>query len=171
MGVSLENMVSVLQSWKAFKKGRMNVPDLTYRIQTATVSDVERHLLLCKDNFIPALDTSVDIQHYANKIVKNSITFEAWDKQVLAGLIAAYFNDPQNQTGYITNVSTLGGYARRGIASRLLEQCIGYARKKKFGEIRLEVHRDNPQAKQLYAKYEFRPTGDTEQLTQMTLHL
>ncbi|MBL0182082.1 MAG: hypothetical protein IPP96_07240 [Chitinophagaceae bacterium] len=68
----------------------------------------------CKNNFIPPLQDTVDIDSYAQKIKSKSITFEAWQNGHLAGLIAAYFNDPGKEVGFITNVSVENGFAGKG---------------------------------------------------------
>jgi len=101
------------------------------------------------------LDKTVDITTYSKKIAENCITFEAWINNDLAGLIAAYFNDPENTAGFITNVSILKAYAGRGVASELLKNCIGYGTENKFKEISLEVHDNNERAIRLYKKSGF----------------
>ena len=126
------------------------------------MSEISSHLERCKNNFIPPLQETVDISSYAEKIKTKSITFEAWDNERLAGLIAVYFNDPGNEFGFITNVSVEKEYAGQGIASRLLESVSRYAREKQFKEIRLKVHCRNIQAIKLYRKHSFEKYGSEE---------
>ncbi|PIY97322.1 MAG: GNAT family N-acetyltransferase [Candidatus Kerfeldbacteria bacterium CG_4_10_14_0_8_um_filter_42_10] len=133
----------------------MDISNLEYKSKTATEAEIYTHLKECDDNFIPPLSEKVDVQEYSKKLYGKSVTFEAWSKNILAGLVAAYFNDPKNQTGYITNVSLIKDYSGRGIASRLIEDCIQYAKQNKFREIRLEVNKDNGPAIHLYKKYGF----------------
>ena len=71
----------------------MTDSNIICRIKTAGINQVFNHLLICKDNFMPSLDTTVDIAAYSKKIIDNAITFEAWGNKNLAGLVAAYCND------------------------------------------------------------------------------
>ncbi len=159
-------MVLVLQNWNKFNPGnQMNTETIIYKIKTATGKDVCGHLEKCKEAFTPALDKKVNIAEYSKKIVENSITFEAWANKELAGMIAAYFNDKKNYTGFITNVSLISEYAGKGIASRLLENCIRFAKDKGFKEIVLEVNAASLPAIKLYTKNHFKEIssqGDTK---------
>ena len=128
---------------------------VVYKTKTADAQNIYTHLNACKDNFIPALDKTVDIAAYSKKIAENCITFEAWINNNLAGLIAAYFNDPENTAGFITNVSILKTYAGKGLASALLKNCISYGIENKFKEINLEVYDKNEGAIRLYKKFDF----------------
>lgn len=141
------------------------------RIKTkaASVSEISAHLVECSPGFIPPLDQSVDIQDYASKIFEKSITFEAWSNNSLVGLLAAYLNDTRTMRGYITNVSVTKAHMGEGIASRLLRRCISYAKRHRFREIRLEVHRENDPAIQLYRKFGFTEVRDVDQTLLMRL--
>ena len=70
-------------------------------------------------------------------------------------MIAAYINDEQRRTAYITNVSVLNSFSGKHIASRLLKDCIQYTVDMKFIEIRLKVFSNNFRAIQLYQKLNF----------------
>lgn len=149
----------------------MTSAEITYKIQTAGEKDVLTHLKKCKENFIPALDKTVNIPDYSKKIVENSVTFEAWVNKDLAGLIAAYFNDPGNVAGYITNVSVVHDQAGKGLASRLLKNCISYATENNFKEISLEVFYKNEKAIGLYQKHGFCETEQKNDLVIMKKYL
>ena len=128
---------------------------ITYREKTATFEAVFAHLTKCSSNFVPKLDEKVDISTYSKKIVANSVTFEAWIEDKLVGLIAAYFNDPINKIGFITNVSTEKEYSGKGIASQLIKHCIYYGIQHHFKAICLEVFFQNNEAIKLYKKWGF----------------
>jgi ribosomal protein S18 acetylase RimI-like enzyme len=128
---------------------------LTYKTKTATAGEVLGHLAECDDDFVPPLSSRVDLGEYARKIHDLAVTFEAWDGDKLAGLLAAYFNDAKNRRGYITNVSLVREYSGQGIAARLLEMSLGYARELKYKEIELEVNEANSRAVHLYRKHGF----------------
>lgn len=156
----MENTALVWPNYNQLNKSAcMNQPGIVYKQQTASLQSVTNHLTSCSGNFVPTLAETVDIGVYAEKIVKNSITFEAWSNSELAGLIAAYFNDEKREEGYITNVSTLLEYSGRGIASRLLDKCIRYGTDTGFKKIRLEVNSSNQHAVSLYKKHGFFQTG------------
>ena len=72
------------------------------------------------------------------------------------GMLNAYLNDMDNRTGFITNVSILGEYMGKGVASILLEMCIDHARKHNFSRIKLEVSRESSPAINLYSKVGFK---------------
>ncbi len=129
--------------------------DLKYTEGMASEQEIYSHLMKCNEDFVPHLEKKVNIQEYSRKIFGKAVTFEAWADGILAGLVAAYFNDPENRFGYITNVSRMKRYAGLGIASRLMNLCIRYARQRNFKEIRLEVHKDSSAAVSLYRKSGF----------------
>lgn len=133
----------------------MTALDIQYKKNTATTKQLIEHLEICKNNFIPPLDKTVDISSYAKKINELSINFEAWAGNVLAGLVAVYFNDYVNRTAFITNVSTVKQYSGNGIASRLLQNCIHHAEHNSFKYINLQVSKDNAGAVALYSKSGF----------------
>ncbi len=103
----------------------------------------------------PPLSEKVDIQAYAKKMKQFAVCFEAWDGTDLIALVAAYFNDTEKKTGFITNVSTLTKYSGKGIAKQLIQGCVDYATDLKFETILLEVNRHSLNAVGLYQKYGF----------------
>lgn len=142
-----------------------------YSLTKATYPDIVSHLETCKNDFIPPLQETVNISSYAQKIKAKSITFEAWQEERLIGLIAAYFNDPGNDFGFITNVSVEKGFAGKGIASSLLNQTLKYAKENKFNEIRLKVHARNTLAIALYRKHGFEQYGSEEDFELYRVHI
>ena len=149
----------------------MSKPVIRIKTKAASVSEISAHLVECSPDFIPPLDQSVDIQEYAAKIFERSITFEAWSNSSLVGLLAAYLNDTQTMQGYITNVSITKAYKGEGIASRLLRRCISHAKRLRFREIRLEVHKKNDPAIRLYRKFGFTEFREVDQTLLMRLVL
>ena len=133
----------------------MSISNAIFRTNTASKEEIFLHLEECKNNFIPPLDQTVDLSEYAKKIADRSITFEAWINNTLAGLVAAYFNDAENHSGYITNVSVLGNCKGKGIGYELMRRCIEFAIQNCFNQIKLEVAENNDNAIQLYKKLNF----------------
>jgi ribosomal protein S18 acetylase RimI-like enzyme len=132
------------------------MPDqMQYKIKTATEQEVLFHLEDCSASFIPPLSERINIAEYAKKIYENSMTFEAWEAGVLAGLIAAYFNNTRDRIGFITNVSVVKAFTGLGVASKLLAMCIEHARNNDFLKLKLEVNKNNTPAIRFYSKFGF----------------
>ena len=133
---------------------------LKYAEGMASEQEIYSHLMECNENFIPHLEKKVNIHEYSNKIFQKAVTFEAWSADTLVGLVAAYFNIPDGQSGYITSVSIIRAYMGKGIASILINNCIDYAKKNNFRSISLEVAKANQQAINLYRKFRFQEFDD-----------
>ncbi len=127
-----------------------------YTVGMASIKSIHSHLMQCEDIFVQSLEIRVNIRSYAKKIFEKTITFEAWDSDNLIGLIAAYFNDPNVEMGFLTNVSIAKSYMGKGVASTLLTSCIEYAQKKGYKFVVLEVLKTNDQAINLYHKFKFK---------------
>lgn len=128
---------------------------IEFRLNKATAAEIAGHLSLCDADFVPPLSGRIEIGSYANKIAGKATRFEAWANGALVGLVAAYCNDSERRTAYITSVSVLRGWQDRGIASRLLEQCIEFATGENFARIELATDSGNTGAIGLYAKRGF----------------
>jgi len=142
---------------------------IEYTHKTATENKIYQHLIDCNFNFIPKLEDTVNIKDYASKLCNKAITFEAWSNNDLVGLVAAYFNDFINHTGYITYVSTIKQCMGKGIANVLLNNCIDYAKANGFNQINLEVHKNNNMAIKLYNKFGFSQVSNNGDFTIMKL--
>jgi len=129
--------------------------NIKYKINFAKEADISHHLFECDTQFSPLLSSYVDIDNYVEKIKNNALTIEAWHNNKLIGLVACYANDIKLIEAYITNVSVLGTYSKKGIASNLLDSCIRLIQKKGFKSISLEVKNENSQAISLYEKRGF----------------
>jgi ribosomal protein S18 acetylase RimI-like enzyme len=134
--------------------------DVQYTQGTVSAEDIRVHLTHCNEDFVSPLEKKVDIQEYSAKLFENALTFEAWSGNTLIGLVAAYFNDPCGEAGYITNVSTIKTYMGKGIASALINLSIEYAREHHFKRIILEVEKGNLSAIRLYEKLRFHDFED-----------
>ena len=128
---------------------------IEYLSNHASEGQIAQHLFQCDADFVPPLNTRVDINDYANKIVRKAVRFEAWSDSILIGLVAVYCNDHQVRIGYITSVSILKAWTKKGIAAHLMEQCVMYVKSSGMHEISLEVASDNVPAISLYEKNGF----------------
>ena len=145
--------------------------NINYKTKTALTEEIYSHLKECNENFIPPLEEKVNIMNYSRKIFENAITFEAWNEKILVGLIAAYLNDTENKSAFITNVSTIKSYMGKGIAKELMKMCINYSKNYNFKEINLEVSSKNADALNLYLKYGFVKNKEEDSITFMRLIL
>ena len=144
---------------------------LDYSSGRASAAQINGHLLRCDEVFVPRLGARVDIDDYARKIAGKAQRFEAWTSDDLVGLVAAYCNAPDKDVAFVTTVSVLPAWQGRGIASRLLENCIAHARKLGFAHIELEVGCGNGAALALYEKHGFSAAGETGGMLRMALDL
>nr|WP_320118356.1 GNAT family N-acetyltransferase [uncultured Marinifilum sp.] len=145
---------------------------IEYKINTSKSENILIHLNKCNNHFNPPLNQTVNLKEYSDKIHKNSITFEAWYKKELIGLVATYFNDNKIDS-FITNVSVIKEFWGHGIASNLIDSCISYARNNSFKQIQLEVNKDSKQAIHVYEKYGFKNKSQNNEsiIMKNTLHI
>ena len=127
---------------------------IKYKLNKSNESDINTHLQNSKEQFVPALDTYVDISEYVVKLRLKSNTFEAWNGTNLIGLVAVY-SDALSQTAYITNVSIVKDFMRQGIAKTLINKCKIFYKSKAYLAISLEVFKSNKLAIDFYQKQKF----------------
>lgn len=149
----------------------MNTPLVEYRLNVATSDEIAEHLRKSDAYFVPPLSERVEISHYANKIASKASRFEAWSAGTLIGLVAAYNNDHESRIAHITSVSVIREWMGKGIASRLVAQCIEHVKASGMRLISLEVARDNAPAIKLYEKYGFIANDAKSPMARMELHL
>jgi ribosomal-protein-alanine N-acetyltransferase len=149
----------------------METNQIEYKISSATETQIKLHLFECSENFIPSLDSTVNISEYAQKIYSKAITFEAFCENVLVGLIAAYFNHEKKNAAFITNVSTNKQFSGRGIASELMNNVIAFAITLKSPKIILEVNKNNNSANKLYQNFSFVQLSENEHFLTLELNL
>jgi len=128
---------------------------ISYLIDTGTVERIAGHLAKCDAYFVPTLSSRVVLPDYALKICTDAVRFEAWSDDVLVGLVAAYCNDRERFHAYITSVSVLTEWTGGGVATRLLLNCVEYAKLHGLRRISLEVASGHASAIRLYEKCGF----------------
>lgn len=153
------------------KINAVNIKGIIYKIKTSRQEDILSHLKKCDEIYIKQLEERVDLEKYSKKLFDKSVTFEAWTGNVLAGLIAAYFNDEVSRIGYISNVSVIKDFLGKRISTELMESAIKYAGENNFKEIRLEVNKNNIPAINLYRKFGFAEYGYSGDYINMKLSI
>jgi len=144
---------------------------VTYKVKTAEEGRIYSFLKECNDSFCPKLDTRTDIIEYSKKIFNNAVTFEAWSENDLVGLVAAYFNNTDDRSGYVTIVAISKDYLRQGIATDLMNMCINHAERSGTKEIKLEVYKTNLPAISVYNRFGFKKYTNAEDQILMKLEV
>lgn len=135
----------------------------------ADQAQIAAHLRACDGAFVTSLGRRVDLDAYATKIVRHAERFEAWSGADLAGLVAAYANDPERRAAFVTSVSVLQAWHGRGLASCVLAACVEHVHELGFARLELEVDAQNDAARRLYAKHGFVVSGGHESMQTMCL--
>lgn len=128
---------------------------IVYKIQKLTEEAIYNYLLDLDKSLLPTLSSRVNIKDYSWKLCNYALHFCAFDEKQMVGIVACYFNDPNNKTGYITSFSVRKSYRNKGIASTLLKTVIQYANSKGFSKIELKVYSANESAIMVYKKFGF----------------
>ncbi|MDD2494719.1 MAG: GNAT family N-acetyltransferase [Tissierellia bacterium] len=128
---------------------------IKYSINESKSSDIENHLIKCSTDFMPPLETYIDIASYAIKLEKLAYRLEAWVGEELISLVACYLNNDETKEGFISNVSTLNSYQGKGIAKSMLDCLFKYATQKKIKTLSLEVYKYNNKAIDFYTSIGF----------------
>jgi len=144
--------------------------NITYKINTSSQSEIKSHLDICSNEFVPPLDSYVDIENYSTKIFDKAIRFEAYCENKLIGLIATYINENEKY-GFITNVSLESEFHGKEISKNLLDKCIKYILELKFKKLILEVYSNNSKAIKFYLKNNFKIKNNTKDIFIMELDL
>ena len=142
-----------------------------YLSNKASEAEIAEHLSRCNADFVPPLSGRLEINAYARKIASKAVRFEAWYCDTLAGLAAAYFNDQEKRIAYITSVSVLKEWTGKGIAARLVGQCVEHAKISGMRQISLEVASGNTPAIRLYKKSGFVAGKASAPFVSMNLYL
>ena len=128
---------------------------IEYQTNKSSPTDIAEHLYCCDLDFVPPLSRRVEIRGYAQKLTSKAMRFEAWSGGILVGLVAVYCNDEKRHIAYLTSVSVLRSWTSRGIAARLLAECINYTKALGMRKMSLQVARENKRACLLYEKSGF----------------
>lgn len=125
--------------------------EILFSENQSTIREIQNHLILCNNSYVPALSSRVNLQVYAEKLFEYSLRYEAWAGKDLVGLIAIYKNIEKKQL-FISNVSVVKSFSGQGIASSLLLKVIDFGGTEGFENIDLEVDSNNEKALKLYYK-------------------
>lgn len=114
------------------------------------------HLRRCDADFAIPLSHRVALDDYAAKLARHAERCEAWDGNLLVGLVAMY--TPSTSGGcFISNVSVDPTYRQRRLGSLLLSYSIKAAQALGATRLELEVDKECQGAQRLYSKMGFSP--------------
>lgn len=123
-----------------------------YTINESSELQIKQHLYDVSDSFLPALSSYVDINEYSKKIFEKSTRIEAYNNNILIGLIAIYIN---SNDSFITNFSVSEEFHGQGVAKNLLMTCVNHINKFLHKSIYLEVKIKNNRAINFYKRNRF----------------
>lgn len=123
-----------------------------YTINESSELQIKQHLYDVSDSFLPALSSYVDINEYSKKIFEKSTRIEAYNNNILIGLIAIYIN---SNDSFITNFSVSEEFHGQGVAKNLLMTCVKHINKFLHKSIYLEVKIKNNRAINFYKRNRF----------------
>lgn len=124
-------------------------------INLTDFQEISNYLKEVNSSFIPELDTTVDIEKYAQKISDNAVRLEYRENDKLIGLLAFYVNI-ENQYSFITTFSIRPEFQGKGYAAELMDKMLAIQNEyPQIDRIELEVNDLNQKAKAFYKKYGF----------------
>lgn len=120
-------------------------------------------------DFEPAFAEGKDVAAYARKIHTYANTYEIWQGERLAALMALYLN-AEKGLAYIPYICTAhSGMTVRGLGSLLLSEATGLPLP--YSKVRLEVRKTNAPAIRLYARHGFKEIEDRGEKILMELEI
>lgn len=121
---------------------------------TVCKNEILRFLKDIDNDFNPALSEKVILEEYVDKIYKKShLVSHCLNNGKIVGLLVVYCNDFIDYRAYVALVGVLKDYRGRGIAERMMRECIDYVRCNNFKII--GIHSNNKIAINLYKKLGF----------------
>lgn len=123
---------------------------------------IKDYVLQYDNDFYEPLSARVDMETFSQKLSDHSTTFIIFKKGVLAGLICAYFYQPETKKGFITLVHTKHEYRGRHLSLPLLDSVKQYAKERGFDRIGLFVSKQQTSAYNLYSRHGFVTISEEE---------
>ena len=122
---------------------------LRLRTNAATATQIAMHLQSCNLDFIPSLDSLVDIEAYARKLASKSTRIEVWYGGEIVGLAAVY-GPYAGQKGFLSSLSVIPSHRRKGIAEMLIREAERILASRGVEVVELQVGARNESARSFY---------------------
>ena len=132
---------------------------------------VKEYVQKYDNDFYEPLSSRVNIDSFAQKLSDLSTCFLLFERDVLAGMICAYFYQQESGKGYITLTHTKKEFRGAHVAKRLLDAVRSYAKDRGFIFVDLAVYNENVSAYNLYLHYGFTPLSNNGVRSEMRLTL
>ncbi|MBE7053777.1 MAG: GNAT family N-acetyltransferase [Ruminococcaceae bacterium] len=113
------------------------------------------------DNDFPIpLSEKVNLFEFSKKVLSLGIVLAEFDGDTICGAILFYANDKETKTSYVSVLGVLKSHRKKGIAKRLLSECIKTLKEMDFKTVSLYTHKTNFSAIALYEKNGFKKETD-----------
>lgn len=128
---------------------------IRYSKNESNATQIIEHLLVCDSTFIPRLSDRVSIDEYSHKIFSRAQRYEAWARNELVGLVAAYHDTQDKKSAFITNVSVIPAWRNQQIAKNIMINLVADLKKYEFISATLKVYKRNTIAFEFYSSLDF----------------
>lgn len=125
---------------------------------TTNADELKAYLNDVNNDFTPPLNTIVDIDSYATKLINSgtvlvAVQSSAVCKCKIMGILGGYFNMPKQGYAFISIFHVRQVWRRLGVGAKLMQYASNISKAKGFKTIKLMVNKDNDQAISAYKKY------------------
>lgn len=115
-----------------------------------TVEHVAAFLGSIDDEYDPPVGSQVDLTEYAAKLAEKASVALAVEEGRIVGLAAIYMNDLVDRVSYVPYLGVGRGHRGRGLARRLIEECLRRAAGAGMRRVKLRTWSSNASAVHLY---------------------
>lgn len=138
------------------------------------VEAVYEYLSSVIDDFNPSAASTSGLQGYVEKLVHNGRVIAAislTSTTVVAGILAGYFNNPEQGFSYVSAFHVRIPFRRRHIGKMLMDKAVEISRIEGFKSIRLKVDKPNLGGIGFYERFGFVKIGEDEKQFEMNYNL
>lgn len=123
--------------------------------------DLIKYFHLLDNSFEPPLSSYVNIEPYAEKLIRNAYVCISRDSDNnFIGLFAVYINNSVDKIAYLSSIAVMEGYKGKGYAQQILDYIICTAKSVDMKTLKLEVKKSYPRAIRFYEKNGFIKSDD-----------
>ncbi len=136
---------------------------------------LQEYLSSVVDDFNPAASTDLGIRGYADKLTRLGRTIAAVsdspDTRRIAGILAGYFNSPEQGFSYVSAFHVRRPFRRMHIGRMLMDKAMEISRAAGFRSLRLKVDKSNDAGISFYEWYGFTKIGENAKQFEMDFNL
>ncbi|MDD3740029.1 MAG: N-acetyltransferase [Bacteroidales bacterium] len=133
---------------------------MAYKVRKFITADYDAVLNVWKQTDMGGAHRGDDLQVIQNTLKAGGELFVLIDKQTQKIVGTSWITNDSRRL-YLHHFGILPEYQSKGLANILMDESMKYARDLKL-QIKLEVHKNNEIARNLYIKYGFKYLGDYE---------